>query len=468
MVRVPLRIIANYLAAIAALICCVMFGSTVAQAEWPVQSCSHRHRIPVVITATGGTHATETRIDLVSANFPASYNFTAAGNDVRVFRSNDLTPVNFVVAGWDPVSRSATIYVRLPSMASGSSQQIFVYFGDPAIGSGAAAAAVFPDVGVRLHSKVSTADPTSPASGLAAFSAATSTVYNAVRPSVTGLNNQALGGTNGNYGWCISAVRNVTPATAGVWQFRYGGDFGRGGHLFVAGQQLEEQWNDDLWWANNYANTAETLEGSINLPAGWHRYEALGFEGCCDGTVGFQARAPGGSWQDLSSANFALRGAQCISSTATVTVGSPQSCAIDLLTTKTSTIDVTSSSIYAIPGSTVRYLVSVQNQGQPIDPSTLVLTDIFPPDVALVTSGSDAFRFTDGAVPSGLTFTYAGPASTSDSVQFSTDGVNFTYIPTSPVDPNVTHIRLRPGGSMNPNQAGNKPSFSITLLGQIQ
>ncbi len=107
-----MRIIANYLAAIAALICCVMFGSTVAQAEWPVQSCSHRHRIPVVITATGG-----------------------------LFCGND-------------------------------------------------------------------------------------TVYNAVRPSVTGLNNQALGGTNGNYGWCISAVLNVTPATAGVWQFRYGGDFG--------------------------------------------------------------------------------------------------------------------------------------------------------------------------------------------------------------------------------------------------
>jgi len=86
---------------------------------------------------------------------------------------------------------------------------------------------------------VSAANPVSPTDGLTAFEAATVDVDDLVRTSVTGLNNRSLGGTNGNYGWCVSAVLNVTPATTGLWEFRYGGDFGRGGHLFVRGQEIE-------------------------------------------------------------------------------------------------------------------------------------------------------------------------------------------------------------------------------------
>lgn len=463
-----MRVITHTLMLLVMVLGCVLFAPQTALAEWPVQSCSHRHRIPVTVTATGASHVSETRIDLVNANFPATYAFTPSGNDVRVVRANDLTPVDFVVAGWDTVTRSATIYVRLPTIPSGSSELVYIYIGDAGLGSGENASVVFPNVGVRLHSKVSAADPADPASALAAFDAATTDVDNSVRPSVSGLNNQAIGGTNGNYGWCISAVLNVTPATAGTWEFRYGGDFGRGGHLYVAGQELEQQWNDDLWWANNYANTAETLEGSVVLPEGWHRYEALGFEGCCDGPVGFQARAPGGPWRDLSSSNFNLRASQCVAETASVSISPAESCVVDLVTTKTSNIDPSSISGFAIPGSTVRYNVRVENPGQAIDGSTLILTDIFPADVALVTSGAGAFVFTDGAVPSGLTFTYGGAASTSDSVEFSTDGTDFTYTPAVPADPAVTHIRLRPTGAMNPNNAGSKPSFSISLLGRIE
>ena len=131
-------------------------------------------------------------------------------------------------------------------------------------------------------------------SPLAAFAAATVDVYDQVRANFSGLNNQALGGSNGDFGWCVSGIIEVTEATQGNWRFRYGADFGRGGHLYVSGQALEEDWNDDLWWAGSYANTGETLSGPITLAPGWHRYEALGFEGCCDGPAGFQARPPGG------------------------------------------------------------------------------------------------------------------------------------------------------------------------------
>ncbi len=439
-----------------------------AYAQWPEQSCSLRHRIPVTITAVSGTHDTETRIDLTSTDFPADYTFSTSGEDIRVFRADDLTPVDFVVAGWDSVARSAVIYTLLPPIGSGSSELIYIYFGDESLGSADNAPAVFPSAGVRLRSRVSSADPTSAATALAAFAAATTDVDDSVRPSVTGLNNRALGGSNGNFGWCVSAVVNVTAATAGTWGFRYGADFGRGGHLYVSGQALEEDWNDDLWWAGNYANTAETLQGNITLAPGWHRYEALGFEGCCDGPVGFQARPPGGAWQDLSSSNFNMRGAQCVNLTANINVAAAESCTTSLSLAKTVAVDATSATNFYIPGSVVRYDIEVENPGQPVDPTTLVVTDAFPAEVAVVTSGAGAFAFTDGAVPSGVTFTYSGPASTTDSVEFSIDGTDFGYVPNDPSDSAVTHIRFRPTGSLNPSTGAASPSFTISILGVVQ
>lgn len=437
-----------------------------ASAEWPEQSCRFAHRIPVTITAGASSHNDETRIDLTSVDFPALYAFSPAGDDIRIYESDDTTPVDFVVTGWDDVARTATIYVRLPALAAGNSETISIYLGDMSLGSGANVATVFPNTGVRLHSRVSTADPVSPSDGLAAFNAATTDVANVIRTSISGTNNRSLGGTNGDYGWCVSAILNVTPATAGTWEFRYGGDFGRGGHLFVRGQQIEEQWNDDLWWANNYANTAETLEGSITLPAGAHRYEALGFEGCCDGPTGFQARSPGGAWQDLSSTNFDLRAAQCILPGVTVTVGAPQSCGTTLDATKTvSLLSDTegSSNPYALPGSDIAYDITVTNPGQSIDAGTIVLTDALPPQIAINVSSPGAFTFTDGANASGLSLNYAGPASTTDGVEFSTDGTDFSYTPTGPVDAAVTHVRFRPTGTFNPNDGGNQPSFTIRI-----
>lgn len=445
-----------------------MSVSSVSYAQWPEQSCSLRHRIPVTITAVSGIHSTETRIDLTSTDFPADYLFTSAGDDVRVFAADDISLVDFVVTGWNATARTATIYTRMPPLGSGSSELVYIYFGDNSLPSASSAASVFPDVGLRLRSRVTTTDPTSAASGLAAFAATTVDVDNSIRPSVSGLNNRALGGTNGNYAWCVSAIVNVTPATAGVWGFRYGADFGRGGHLYVSGQPLEEDWNDDLWWGGNYANTGETLEGTVTLSPGWHRYEALGFEGCCDGATGFQAQAPGGAWQDLATANFVMRGAQCVNLTSAVSITSAESCSTDLALSKTVTVDASSESTLSIPGSTVRYDITVNNPGQSVDPATLVLTDLFPPDVALVVTGPDAFVFTEGATPSGMGFSYAGPASLTDSVEFSTDGNNFVYVPTSPVDDAVTHIRLRPTGTLNPNNSGAIPSFSISILGVIR
>lgn len=445
----------------------MLFIAPAAFAEWAEQSCAFPHRIPVTITADAGGHNVETQISLTSANFPASYDLSAQGNDVRIFESDDLTPVDFVVSDWNPAARTAIIYIR-KTLAPSSSEILYIYLGDNSLPSGNSASVVFPDVGIRLHSRVSTADPTDAATARAAFLAATTDVDNSVRTSVNGLNNRALGGTNGNYGWCISGVLNVTSATSGSWGFRYGGDFGYGGHLYVNEQAVEEDWNDDLWWANNYGNTAETLEGTITLNPGWHRYEILGFEGCCDGPVGFQARAPGGSWQNLSTTNFTTRATQCLITTVSVSVGSPESCSTVLAASKSVSMDASSPSDFAIPGAIVRYDLNVTNPGQSVDSGSLSLTDIFPSDVALITSGPGAFEFSDGAVSSGLSFTYGGPTDATDNVFFSADGTDFSYEPNTPSDINVTHIRFSPSGIFNPNNAGDQPSFSISILGEVR
>ncbi len=447
---------------------CLIFYTSIARAEWPEQSCSFPHRISVTVTAGASGHNAETRVDLSNVDFPSSYSFSPDGHDVRVFRSDDLTPVDFVVAGWNEIARTATIYVRLPIISGGGSELIYIYLGDNSLPSGENAMVVFPDVGVRLHSRVSTADPVSTADALSAFTAAATDVDNSVRTSVSGLNNRAIGGTNGDYGWCISAVLNVTPATVGNWGFRYGADFGRGGHLYVRGQALEEDWNSDLWWANNYANTAQTLEGNITLPEGWHRYEALGFEGCCDGNVGFQARPPGGAWQDLSSTNFDLRASQCIATTVSVTVTATESCTSELTAFKDAEIDVSSPFDYTVPGAIVRYDLSIDNPGQSVDSDTLMLMDVFPQEISLLTTAIGAFAFIDGAVSSGLGFSYGGPSDMMDSVEFSTDGIDFTYVPNAPKDDNVSHIRFRPSGVFNPNNGGDIPGFSISILGEVK
>lgn len=443
-------------------------------AAWTQQSCTSPHRVIAGLSAGPSGHDGEIRIDLGPDDFPADYTLSPQGEDVRVLASDDLTPVTFAVTEWLPAARTASLYIRMAPLAANASTAVRIYFGNPALGSSSEPTSVFPDIGLRLHSRSSSVDPVDAATARTAFAAGTD-ISNAVRASVTGLNNRAIGGAGGDFGWCISAMVEVTPATAGTWEFRYGADFGRGGHLLVAGATLDEQWNDDLWWAGTFANPAQTLEGAINLAPGWHRYEALGFEGCCDGAVGWQARAPGGAWQDFSSANFSLRATQCLVTSVTVTLLAADSCSSTLAASKQVTIlsdPVASPQPYAVPGAVVRYEIEVTNPGRAIDDGTLDLRDAIPPELNLIVSGPAAFTFAEGAVPSGLGFSWGGPADPSDSVHFSADGSDFSYIPapTGPFgsDPAVTHVRFNFSGALAPMSGGAAPSFRVALTGVLE
>lgn len=438
--------------------------------------CLNAHRNLVTVTAGVSGHDEEIRIDLTSSDFPSEYNFTSDGADLRVvLASDDSTAVDHIVTGWDALTRTGTVYIKLPSLAPASSSSVYIYYGDSSLSAQSNVDAVFPLPGLRLRSRESTANPADAAAARTAFAAASVDVSDAVRASVSGLNNRALGGSNGDYGWCISAMIEVTPTTAGVWGFRYGADFGRGGHLYMRETELEQQWNDDLWWANNFNNTSETLEGSISLSPGWHRYEALGFEGCCDGAVGWQARAPGGPWQDLSTANFSMRATRCVVTTVTVQANPAESCSTQPSAEKSVAIvsdPIGSSSAFALPGSIVEYTIEVTNVGQRLDDGSVTLTDRLPADVKLIVSGAEAFQLVDGPVTSDLSLNWINATSGSDGVSFSTQGTDFDYAPTvdgNGADAAIRYVRFDLDGAMRQRiDTSPDPSFAIRFRAVVE
>jgi uncharacterized repeat protein (TIGR01451 family) len=115
----------------------------------------------------------------------------------------------------------------------------------------------------------------------------------------------------------------------------------------------------------------------------------------------------------------------------------------------------------AIPGAFVAYSIVVTNVGSsPVDADTVLITDAVPANTDWFVgdiggAGSGPVAFADGSPSSGLTYTFTSLASAGDDVSFSNDGgATFTYAPTpnaNGVDTAVTHIRINPKGTFNPN-----------------
>ena len=130
----------------------------------------------------------------------------------------------------------------------------------------------------------------------------------------------------------------------------------------------------------------------------------------------------------------------------------------------------------AIPGSEVLYTVTVENQGPgTVDANTFELTDAMPNDGCMIVSditvpGSGPVRFLDGTPSSGLSYVFTSLPSTSDDLEFSSDGgLSFNYTPTPGVsgcDPLVTHVRINPTGTFAADVGSGSPSaeFSFRVL----
>ena len=115
-----------------------------------------------------------------------------------------------------------------------------------------------------------------------------------------------------------------------------------------------------------------------------------------------------------------------------------------------------------IPGGYAAYTITVANpNAYTVDSNSIVVVDTTPAQLQLyvgnVPGGSGPVLFQDGSPASGLTYTYTSLASTTDDVDFSNDGgATWTYVPVpngGGVDPAVTHVRIRPKGTMSPNSS---------------
>lgn len=123
-----------------------------------------------------------------------------------------------------------------------------------------------------------------------------------------------------------------------------------------------------------------------------------------------------------------------------------------------------------IPGGFADYTLTITAPtGTAPTSGSVIVTDAIPANLSLFVGtyapGPGPVRFTPGG--SGLTYSFASLASTTDDISFSNDGGgSWTYVPAADangVDANVTHIRINPKDSMAPGS-----SVTINLRARVK
>ncbi|MDH5633375.1 MAG: DUF11 domain-containing protein [Gammaproteobacteria bacterium] len=119
----------------------------------------------------------------------------------------------------------------------------------------------------------------------------------------------------------------------------------------------------------------------------------------------------------------------------------------------------------SIPGAVKLYQVDVTNTGTGAsDADSLVVADAIPVNTEMYVAslGAGPVVFIDSG--STLAYTYTSLSSTTDSIDFSSNGgATWTYTPVADADgydANVTNFRIRPTGSL-PAAVGSTPAFSL-------
>jgi hypothetical protein len=132
----------------------------------------------------------------------------------------------------------------------------------------------------------------------------------------------------------------------------------------------------------------------------------------------------------------------------------------------------------SIPGSVQIYTVRITNQGTGIvDNDSLAVVDPIPVNTTLSlldagAVGSGPMAFLNGTPSSALTFTFTALNSTTDDVDFSNNNAStWTYTPTPDAqgyDATITHIRIRPRGTMAGNSGTGNPYFEVRFRVKVK
>lgn len=127
----------------------------------------------------------------------------------------------------------------------------------------------------------------------------------------------------------------------------------------------------------------------------------------------------------------------------------------------------------SIPGADIRYVLTIRNEGAgTADNNSLSMTDAIPAGSCLRVldlggAGSGPVAFLDGTPASNLSYSFTSLGSTTDDLEFSSDGgTNFNYSPTagpSGCDSSVTHIRINPQGTFAADLGSGSPQATFTF-----
>ncbi len=436
------------------------------QCEW-----SHRTELSFTNSAAQTLSQYPVLLDLDAGFFPATYNWSGMGADIRFVASDGVTELSHFTEYWDATNKIARVWVILNTLAASASGTFYLYHGNENATDSADIAPLLTQPGIRVHSRNSTLDPTSFAQAQNTFQSLPDNVPGYGCTSVnalTGVNNVSLfdPNRNGSYLMAVETFFYVAPADAGLWEFRFGGDQGFGGGIYIDDIALDERWNDDLWWGFDW-NSPAVLSGSINLTSGYHRLNVLGGEGCCDGSMGLEFRKPGGSYQEFNTTNLTIGARQCpvgpeVSWSQSAITSSPLAAAPVISHSTQNLNDPINLTVNPkrIPMATVRTFINLQNDGAFTDGGSLTLTEKVADDVSVLVGVSQIGT----SIPYGnLSLTYNGATDTSDGVAFSNDnGSTFTYQPSPGAngdDSSVTHIRYNIAGDLGCMQPAD--SFQI-------
>ena len=112
------------------------------------------------------------------------------------------------------------------------------------------------------------------------------------------------------------------------------------------------------------------------------------------------------------------------------------------------------------------------------DNNSIVIVDEIPAEVAVCVTASctctgtgcatfDPVHYDDSSSPisTGLTFNYA------NAVEYSTDGVNFGYVPqpdSEGFDDNIRYVRVRPTGAMNQPSGNDNAQFELNYVVRLE
>ncbi|MBX2839614.1 MAG: CCXG family PEP-CTERM protein [Gammaproteobacteria bacterium] len=290
-------------------------NSALASAWW---HCDWHYRTELTVSSTESVSNQVVHIDLGSNELHANYVSTPDGADLRILDSDNLTELDFHIEDWDAISGTALFGVKIPTLTANTAKTIYVYYGNTLVNGVSAVptadnpTSTYTTSGWQYHTKYSTLDPGNEAEARAEFESAPYTAgYGcSIVSEVFGLTNRnTYNGPRGNYALYAETLFEVT--TPGIWNFRVGIDYGLGGDFYINHTPMMERWNEDLWWARNY-NHSDMLTGSVYLDVGYHHFETLGYEGCCDGPISVQFQAPGSpTWLEMNNANINLVTAGC-------------------------------------------------------------------------------------------------------------------------------------------------------------